>query len=123
MHGFGPLVLVAQICPIRRPRANRESLTGKCRRHGGVGNRPEGINHAAIPGTWRIGLAMKLSGPDIQILQMYSALLHKSGWIPWVASKVSVRLHEQTHTPDLPHDELARLHLCPEAAGFASDLV
>ena len=38
-------------------------------------------------------------------------------------SKVLVGLHEQAHTSDLPHDELARLQFRPEAARFAADLV
>ena len=38
-------------------------------------------------------------------------------------SKVLVGLHEQAHTPDLPHDELARLQCRLEAARLAADLV
>ena len=38
-------------------------------------------------------------------------------------STVLVGLHEQTHTPDLPHDELAFLQRRPEAARIAADLV
>ena len=35
-------------------------------------------------------------------------------------SKVLVGLHEQAHTPDLPHEELARLQCRPEAAWLAA---
>ena len=36
-------------------------------------------------------------------------------------SKVLVGLHEQAHTSDLSHDELARLQFRPEATRFAAD--
>ena len=36
---------------------------------------------------------------------------------------VLVVAHEQTHTPDLTHDELAFLQHGPQAARFAADLV
>ena len=37
--------------------------------------------------------------------------------------RVLVSLQEQAHTPDLPHDELARLQCSPEAARVDEDMV
>jgi hypothetical protein len=51
------------------------------------------------------------------------ALLHKSSWLPPFDSRVLVGSHEQTHTSDVPHNELARLQCGPEVARFAADLL